>query len=64
MTNKIAIKNRANFKVHQTTESYLKWFDKAYPEKKKETRSRYRKTCKNEDYVFKRDYKEIIITFD
>ena len=63
MTNKIAIKNRANFKVHQTTESYLKWFEKAYPEKKKETRTRYRKTSKNEDYIFRVNHKVTILTF-
>jgi len=57
-------RNRNNEYVHQTVESYLEWFAKAYPEKKKANRWRVRKTMKPEDYIFKKDYKEIIISFD
>jgi hypothetical protein len=57
-------KNRNNQKVHQTIESYLEWWDKAYPEKKKAYGPRIRETTKSKDYIFKKDYKEIIISFD
>jgi len=64
MKKKSGTRNRNKEYVHQTEESYLKWFEKAYPEKKKANNFRNRKTCKSEDYIFKRDYKEIILIFD
>ena len=63
-SHKQSARNRNNEYVHQTVESYLEWFAKAYPEKKKANGYRNRKTMKPEDYIFKKDYKEIIISFD
>ena len=63
-SHKQSAKNRNNEYVHQTVESYLEWFAKAYPEKKKAYRWRVTKTMKPEDYIFKKDYKEIILSFE
>jgi len=63
-THKEVGRNRNNEYVHQTVESYLEWWSKAYPEKKKANGYRNRKTVKSEDYIFKKDYKEIILSFD
>jgi len=57
-------RNRNHEYVHQTVESYLEWFAKAYPEKKKASGYRNKKTTKPENYIFKKDYKEIILSFD
>jgi len=65
MGNKIHhARNRNNQKVHQTIESYLEWWDKAYPEKKKAYGPRIRKTTKSQNYEFKIIKKEIILYFD
>jgi hypothetical protein len=64
MKKKSGKRNRNNEYVHQTVESYLEWWAKAYPEKKKANGYRNRKTVKSEDYIFKKDYKEIILSFD
>ncbi len=64
MKKKSGKRNRNNEYVHQTIESYLEWFEKEYPSKKKANGYRNRKTTDSKDYVFKRDYKEIIISFD
>tara|TARA_Y100001973_G_scaffold105213_1_gene177582 strand:- start:1802 stop:1999 length:198 start_codon:yes stop_codon:yes gene_type:complete len=63
-THKETGRNRNNEYVHQTIESYLEWWEKAHPAKKKAHKNRYRKTTESKDYIFKRDYKEIIISFD
>lgn len=63
-THKEVGRNRNNEYVHQTVESYLEWWNTAYPEKKKANGYRNRKTVKPEDYIFKKDYKEIILSFD
>lgn len=62
--NKHWMNNRNNYKVHQTVESYLEWFEKAYPEKKKANKYRNRKTSDNKDYVLIIEHKEVILTFD
>ena len=64
MKKKSVTRNRNNEYVHQTIESYLEWFEKAYPEKKKAYKCRNRKTTNSKDYIFKKDYKEIILSFD
>jgi len=63
-THKETGRNRNNEYVHQTIESYLEWWEKAYQTKKKGTKMRNRKMSNSKDYIFKRDHKEIIISFD
>ncbi len=64
MTTKESSRNRNNEKVWTDENEYLEWFEKAYPEKKKASGYRNRKTTNSKDYIFKIDYKEIIINFD
>lgn len=63
-THKETGRNRNNEYVHQTIESYLEWWEKAYKTKKTGRKMRTTKISNSENYIFKRDHKEIIISFD
>lgn len=52
--------NRNNYKVHQTIESYLEWFENEYPEPKRKNKNK----DKDNKYFFKIEFKEIILSFD
>jgi hypothetical protein len=64
MKKKSGTRNRNNEKVWTDEKEYLEWFEKEYPPKKKANGFRNRKTINSKDYVFKKDYKEIILSFD
>jgi len=64
---KASARNRNKEYVHQTVESYLEWFEKAYYPETKPKRgrpSRNKKTTDPKDYCFKIVHKEIILNFD